>query len=180
MSTQSPHRRPSKGQPNPQNKDKPTVPHHELRHSTSHVLAQAVLKVFPDAKLGIGPPIEDGFYYDFELPRPLTPEDLPILEKHMKSIIKEAQLFIHSNKTKDEALKLMTDMNQTYKVQLIEDLGFDEFSFYENGPFLDLCKGPHIKSTSEITAFKLLKIAGAYWKGSEKNPMLQRIYGTAF
>ena len=155
-------------------------PIEKIRHSASHVLAQAVLQLFPAAKLGIGPAIEEGFYYDFDLPRPLNPEDLEDLEKRMIKIIREKQVFRQFDRPKTDALEMMKERNQTYKLELIEDLGFDQFSFYENGPFLDLCRGPHVENTSEIGAVKLMKVAGAYWRGSEKNPMLQRIYGTAF
>ncbi len=151
-----------------------------LRHSTSHVLAQAVLKKYPNAKLGIGPAIDDGFYYDFDLESPLTDSDLEEIESIMQDIIKENQTFTHFSLSKTEALSRLKKTNQTYKCELIDDLNLDNFSFYENGPFVDLCKGPHIKNTSSIHAFKLLKVSGAYWRGSEKNKMLQRIYGTAF
>tara|TARA_B100000427_G_scaffold92742_2_gene76546 strand:- start:12716 stop:14458 length:1743 start_codon:yes stop_codon:yes gene_type:complete len=151
-----------------------------LRHSTSHVLAQAVLKLFPTAKLGIGPSISDGFYYDFDLDVPITEEDLEKLELIMTQIIDENQLFSHFSLGKAESLKRLQQSNQPYKCELVNDLQLNDYLFYENGPFIDLCKGPHIQSTKEIKAFKLLKVSGAYWKGSEKNKMLQRIYGTAF
>ena len=151
-----------------------------LRHSTSHVLAQAVLKLFPTAKLGIGPAISDGFYYDFDLDTPITEEDLINLESIMLDIINEKQSFSQFSLNKTAALKTLQDSKQHYKCELIEDLQLDDYSFYENGPFVDLCKGPHIQNTREIKAFKLLKVSGAYWKGSEQNKMLQRIYGTAF
>ncbi|MGE4169503.1 MAG: threonine--tRNA ligase [Candidatus Margulisiibacteriota bacterium] len=152
----------------------------EIRHSASHVLAQAVLNVFPDAKLAIGPAIDDGFYYDFDLPRSLTPEDLTVLEDKMKQIIAEHQTFKQYDLPADQAKELMESRHQSYKLELINDLQLPSYSFYENGPFLDLCKGPHVNNTESIGAVKLLKVAGAYWKGSEKNKMLQRIYGTAF
>lgn len=151
-----------------------------IRHSASHVLAQAVLKLFPDAKLGIGPAIDEGFYYDFELPRPLSGDDLTQLEDLMKAIIKESQTFRYFTVPRNEAEKLMAQKNQPYKLEIIRDLDLPEYSFYENGPFVDLCRGPHVKNTAEIGTVKLLKISGAYWRGSEKNKMLQRIYGTAF
>ena len=151
-----------------------------LRHSASHVLAQAVLQMFPDAKLGIGPAIEDGFYYDFDLPRTLIPEDLPILEEKMRKIIK-ANLEIKQEKlSQKKALEFLKKIKQPYKLELAKEIPDKELSFYRQGDFVDLCAGPHIDSTGEIKAFKLLKIAGAYWRGSEKKPMLQRIYGTAF
>ena len=151
-----------------------------LRHSTSHVLAQAVLKLFPSAKLGIGPAISDGFYYDFDLDTPITEDDLSKLESIMHDIVNEGQSFAHFTLDKKTSLKKLQESNQTYKCELIQDLQLDTYSFYENGPFTDLCKGPHIENTNQIKAFKLLKVSGAYWKGSEANKMLQRIYGTAF
>ncbi len=155
------------------------------RHSLSHILAQAVLDMFPEAKLGIGPNIESGFYYDFELPRTLIPEDLPILEKKMKHIIKQNQAFEQYSEPIDESVKLLKATKQDYKVEMAADLkekGEKEASFYKNGQFVDMCKGPHVESTGQIElgTFKLDKIAGAYWKGDEKRPMLQRIYGLAF
>ena len=151
-----------------------------IRHSASHVLAEAVLSVFPNAKFGIGPAIEDGFYYDFQLPRNLTPEDLPALEAKMVEIVKADEPFIRTEVSKEEALRLFAA--QPYKLELIRELPGDTVTVYKQGTFTDLCRGPHVKSTREITfnAFKLEKIAGAYWRGSEKNPMLQRIYGLAF
>ena len=152
---------------------------HTLRHSTAHVMAEAVLQMFPDAKFAIGPSIDDGFYYDFDLPRPLTSEDLPKIEKAMKKIIKSNQKFERAELSRDEALEKFSD--QPYKVELIEELPEDEtISTYTQGKFCDLCRGPHVEKTKEIRAFKLLSIAGAYWRGDEKRPMLQRIYGTAF
>lgn len=151
-----------------------------LRHSAAHVLAQAVMRKFPDAKLGIGPAIKDGFYYDFDLPESLTEDDFPELEASMGEIIKEAQSFHVFSLKKHEALNLMIKKNQPYKQELIESLDESEYSFYENGQFLDLCKGPHCSVTSDIPVFKLLRVSGAYWRGSEKNKMLQRIYGTVF
>lgn len=152
----------------------------ERRHSASHVLAQAVLALFPDAKLGIGPAIDDGFYYDFELDRPLTPLDLNKLEKRMKRIIQEKQEFTQFNLNRTETEKRLQDSKQNYKLELVNDLNLDTYSFFENGPFVDMCRGPHVQNTGEIGVVKLMKVAGAYWKGSEKNAMLQRIYGTAF
>lgn len=156
-----------------------------LRHSCAHILAQAVLEWFPEAKLGIGPVIADGFYYDFELPRTLVPEDLPILEKKMKEVIKKNYSFEKKLLETKKAIKFYKKLNQPYKVELIRDLekeGAKRVSLYKDGDFVDLCRGPHLDSTGEINpkAFKLTKIAGAYWKGDEKNPMLQRIYGVAF
>lgn len=150
------------------------------RHSASHVLAQAVLQIFPDAKLGIGPSIDDGFYYDFELPSALSEEDLIDIEARMTAIIAENQPFSVSTKSHAEAIDLMTKRQQPFKLEIMTDLNLPDYSFYENGPFLDLCKGPHVSHTGEIGVVKLLKVSGAYWRGSEKNPMLTRIYGTAF
>ena len=151
-----------------------------LRHSTAHVLAQAVLKKFPKAKLGIGPAINEGFYYDFDLQNSITEDDLKDIEQIMQNIINEKQEFKQFNLPKHETIKTLTDTNQHYKLELVDDLNLNDYSFYQNGPFIDLCKGPHISQTNQIKAFKLLKVSGAYWRGSEKNKMLQRIYGTAF
>ncbi|PIQ73943.1 MAG: threonine--tRNA ligase, partial [Candidatus Portnoybacteria bacterium CG11_big_fil_rev_8_21_14_0_20_44_10] len=167
-----------------------------LRHSTAHLLAVAVLRMFPEAKLGIGPAIEDGFYYDFDLPRTLIPEDLPILEDKMRAIIKENYAFEKQEIDAKKAAELFKKAKQTYKVELIKDIQKtlegtkslqgdlvpNKITIYKTGSFVDLCAGPHLDSTGEIKAdaLKLLKIAGAYWRGDEKNKMLQRIYGTAF
>ncbi len=152
----------------------------EQRHSASHVLAQAVLTLFPEAKLGIGPAIDDGFYYDFELPRALTPLDLQKIEKRMKTIIQEKQPFKQYDLNRSQTEKKLKEVDQKFKLELVDGLNLDTYSFYENGTFVDLCRGPHVEHTGQIGVVKLLKVAGAYWKGSEKNPMLQRIYGTAF
>ncbi len=152
-----------------------------LRHSLAHVMAQAVLELFPDAKLGIGPAIEDGFYYDFLLPRPLTPEDLKEIETIMRRSIKEKHDFIREEITREQALEMFKD--QPFKIELINDLPPDEtISIYRHDGFVDLCRGPHVSNTGDIPpkAFKLLEVSGAYWRGNEKNPQLQRIYGTAF
>jgi threonyl-tRNA synthetase len=149
-----------------------------MRHSASHVMAEAVLSIFPDARFAIGPAIEDGFYYDFDLPRALTPEDLPIIEKKMGEIIKANLPFKHREISKSEARKLFA--SQPYKLELIEEIADDKVGVYEQGNFIDLCRGPHVGTTGEINAFKLTSIAGAYWRGDEHNPMLQRIYGLAF
>ncbi len=151
-----------------------------LRHSTSHIMAQAVLELFPGVKLGIGPAIEDGFYYDFDMPEQLTPEDLSKIEKKMKEIIKANQKFERVEMKREEAIKLMEEKGEKYKVELLGDIKDEKVSLYKNGDFIDLCRGPHIDSTEKIKAFKLLSIAGAYWHGIEGNPMLQRIYGTTF
>ncbi|MFA6417770.1 MAG: threonine--tRNA ligase [Candidatus Margulisiibacteriota bacterium] len=151
-----------------------------LRHSTSHLLAQAVMEIFPGVKLGIGPSTEDGFYYDFDLPQAITPEDLPKIEKAMKDICKKNQKFERQEVSKDEALRLFEEKGEKYKVEIIKDLETDKVTLYRNGDFVDLCRGPHVDFTGRIKAFKLLSIAGAYWRGIETNPMMQRIYGTAF
>jgi len=149
-----------------------------MRHSASHVMAEAVQSLFPDAKFGIGPATETGFYYDFELPRSLTPDDLGIIEKKMKESIKAKAPFVREEISKEEALKLFE--SQPYKIELINDLEDDTISIYRHGNFTDLCRGPHLETTKGIKAIKLLSIAGAYWRGDENRPMLQRIYGTAF
>jgi threonyl-tRNA synthetase len=149
-----------------------------MRHSVSHVMAEAVLSMFPDAKFAIGPAIEDGFYYDFDLSRPLTPEDLPVIEKKMGEIVKANLPFKRREITKAEAKKLFA--GQPYKLELLEDIQDDKVGVYEQGKFVDLCRGPHVNTTGEIKAFKLTSIAGAYWRGDEHNVMLQRIYGIAF
>ena len=152
-----------------------------IRHTASHVLAQAVKRLYPETKLAIGPAIDDGFYYDFDREGGFTPEDLEKLEAEMKKIIKENIPLKPFVLPRDEAIKLMQEKGEPYKVELIEDLPEEEtISFYQQGDFVDLCAGPHILYTKGIKAFKLTSIAGAYWRGSEKNKMLTRIYGTAF
>ncbi len=149
-----------------------------LRHSTAHVMAEAVQSIFPDAKFGIGPAIESGFYYDFDLPRSLNPEDLKIIESKMNEIIAQNLPFIKQEVTKEEARRLFAA--QPYKLELIDEIQDEKVSLYQQGSFVDLCRGPHLGSTGEIKAFKLVSIAGAYWRGDEHRPMLQRIYGVAF
>jgi threonyl-tRNA synthetase len=152
-----------------------------MRHTASHVLAQAVLELFPEAKLAIGPPIDDGFYYDFDLPRSLTPEDLEKIEKTMRKIVKEDLPLTRSEKPRGDARSYVEQRGQPYKVELIDDLPEGEtISFYTQGSFTDLCRGPHVESTGKIGAFKLDKIAGAYWRGDEKRQQLQRIYGILY
>ena len=154
---------------------------HVLRHTASHVLASAVKNLFPDAKLAIGPAIENGFYYDFDVKEPFTPEDLQKLEKEMARIIKKNDREERFTLPRDEAIRLMEERGEPYKVELINDLPEDAaLSFYRQGDFVDLCAGPHVPSTGRVKAFALTSLAGAYWRGSEKNKMLQRIYGTAF
>ncbi|OGS44297.1 MAG: threonine--tRNA ligase [Elusimicrobia bacterium RIFOXYD2_FULL_34_15] len=151
-----------------------------LRHSTSHVMAQAVCELFPDTKLAIGPAIEDGFYYDFDTQNTFTPADLPKIEEKMKQIVKGHHKFIRTEMSKNDAIEFFKKKNESYKVELINDIPYEKVSLYQHDTFIDLCRGPHLESTKEIRYFKLLSIAGAYWRGSEKNKMLQRIYGTVF
>jgi threonyl-tRNA synthetase len=151
-----------------------------LRHSTSHVMAAAVRRLFPEVKVAIGPSIENGFYYDFERATPFVPEDLERIEKEMAAIVKENVLFTRRIMKKDEAIAFFKEKGETYKVELISEIPDETVSIYETGDFIDLCRGPHIHSSGRIKVFKLLSIAGAYWRGDEKNQMLQRIYGTAF
>jgi threonyl-tRNA synthetase len=150
------------------------------RHSTSHIMAHAVKDLFPDARLAIGPATEDGFYYDFDINRPLTPEDLSRIEKRMAEIIKDDKPFNRKVLKREEAIDLFKKAGEGYKVELLGEIMDDEVSLYEEGGFVDLCRGPHVPSAGAIRSFKLLSIAGAYWRGDEKNKMLQRIYGTAF
>ena len=154
-----------------------------LRHSTAHVMAQAVCELFPGAKYAIGPAIEDGFYYDFDIGRPFTPDDLEAIEAKMREIIEQDQAFERREMGREEALQRFAD--QPFKKEIIENVDESEgagevISVYENGGWADLCRGPHVVSTRRIPAFKLMRVAGAYWRGDERNPMLQRIYGTAF
>jgi len=151
-----------------------------LRHSCSHIMADAVKQLYPKAKLGIGPAIDDGFYYDFDMAEPIKPEDLPKIEEVMKKIIKENREFVRQEVSKKQALSVFEKLGENYKLELIDRLKGPKVSVYRHGNFVDLCKGPHLKSTGEVKAFKLLSVAGAYWHGIETNPMLQRIYGTAF
>jgi len=152
-----------------------------FRHTASHILAQAVKRLYPSVKLAIGPAIESGFYYDFDTETPFGEEELKVIEKEMKKIIKENLDIEYFELPREEALALMKEKEETYKVELIEDLPADEvISFYRQGEFVDLCAGPHLMKTKAIKAFKLLSAAGAYWRGSEKNKMLTRVYGTAF
>ena len=151
------------------------------RHTSSHIMAQAVKRIYPEAKLAIGPAIENGFYYDFDIEKTFSPQDLENIEKEMAKIIKEDLPLERFTLPKEEAVKYMNDVNETYKVELIKDLPEgEEISFYKQGDFIDLCAGPHLPSTGKVKAIKLLSIAGAYWRGNENNKMLQRIYGTSF
>ena len=151
-----------------------------LRHSTSHVMAMAVKGLFPGVKVTIGPAIENGFYYDFDYERPFREEDLPLIEEKMKEIIKADLPFAREEMSSSEAVELFRNDGEDYKVELIEDLGEERVSLYTQGNFTDLCRGPHLPSTEKIKAFKLTKVAGAYWRGDEKRAMLSRIYGVAF
>ncbi len=152
-----------------------------FRHTTSHIMAQAIKRLFPEVKLAIGPSIEDGFYYDIDSDEPITAEDLPKIEAEMKKIVKENLAITRFTKPRAEAIEFFKEKNEPYKVELIEDLPEDsEISFYQQGVFVDLCAGPHLMTTKPVKAFKLTSLAGAYWRGSEKNKMLTRIYGTSY
>ncbi len=149
-------------------------------HTASHILAQAVTELFPEAKLAIGPAIAAGFYYDFDVPEPFTPEDLKRIEKQMFKIVNKNLPLEHETWSREKALDFFKQNNQPYKIELIENLDDEQLSIYKQADFIDLCKGPHLPSTGAVKAVKLLSIAGAYWRGDENNQMLQRIYGTAF
>jgi len=151
-----------------------------MRHSASHVMATAVKRIFPDAKLAIGPAIDDGFYYDFDLPRPLTPEDLSGIEAEMKKVARENVPFEREEMPSDRAAAFFRDRGEPYKVELIERIGEPTVSLYRSAEFVDLCRGPHVPSSKAIGAFRLMHTAGAYWEGDSRRPMLQRIYGTAW
>lgn len=151
-----------------------------LRHSSAHIMAQAVKELFPEVKVTIGPSIEDGFYYDFDTFRPFTPEDLERIETRMKEIVKSRLPFRRKVMSRDEAVRYFEETGETYKVELINAIDAEEVSLYSQGEFTDLCRGPHIPNSGVVKAFKLMKVAGAYWRGDERNRMLQRIYGTAF
>src|ERR1051325_7313359 len=149
-----------------------------MRHSIAHIMAESVVSIFPDAKVGVGPTIEHGFYYDFDLPRPLTPEDLGTIEARMRDRVASDVPFEHREVPKAEALEIFAQ--QPYKLEIIEAITDDTVRLYRQGDFTDLCRGPHIERTGQVKAFKLLNVAGAYWRGDEHRPMLQRIYGAAF
>jgi len=151
-----------------------------LRHSASHIMATAVKRIFPNTKLAIGPAIEDGFYYDFDSPKPFTETDLKNIANEMIKIVKENVPFIRLDIPKKEAIETMKKANEDYKLEILSDIKDSQVSLYKNGDFIDLCRGPHIPSTGMLKAFKLLNTTGAYWRGDERNKMLQRIYGTAF
>jgi len=149
-----------------------------MRHSAAHIMAEAVTEMFPDARIGIGPPIDTGFYYDFELPRTLTLDDLPLIEEKMRNRIESDVPFEPSLITKDEARERFAD--QPYKLELIGEIPDEKVGLYQQGDFADLCQGPHVERTGQVPEFKLMSVAGAYWRGDEKNPMLQRVYGALF
>ncbi len=152
-----------------------------LRHSSAHLMAQAVKRLYKDVKLGVGPVIESGFYYDIDMPESLTPEDLPLIEKEMKKIINENLPIIRKEVSRAEAIQIYKEIGDEYKIELVEAIPEDEtVTMYEQGEFFDLCRGVHVPSTGKLREFKLLSIAGAYWRGDSDNKMLQRIYGTAF
>ena len=151
-----------------------------LRHSCSHVMAQAVKQLFPDVKLAIGPAIEDGFYYDFHKPEPFTTEDLELIEGRMSEIIAKDLPFVREEMPREAAVRFFEERGEPFKVEILKGIDAPTVSLYRQGDFVDLCRGPHVPSTGHIKAFKLLSCSGAYWRGSEKNPMLQRIYGTAW
>jgi threonyl-tRNA synthetase len=156
------------------------TPLQRMRHSAAHVMAEAIQAIFPDAKFAIGPAIEDGFYYDMELPRTLTPDDFPAIEARMAESVAHKYPFVQSRWPREQALAYFREKHQPYKVEIIESLPDAEVGIYQQGPFLDLCRGPHVENTGQIGPFKLMRVAGAYWRGDEKRPMLQRLYGTAW
>ncbi len=162
------------------NKDSINFDLETLRHSASHILASAVVELYPGTKLGIGPAIEDGFYYDFDLPIKISEDDLPKIEEKMSEIVKKNYKFIKQEISKEEAIEFFKQKNETYKLELINEISDNKVSIYTHNNFTDLCRGPHIESTAQLKYFKLLSVSGAYWRGNEKNPQLTRIYGTAF
>jgi threonyl-tRNA synthetase len=151
-----------------------------LRHSTSHVMAQAVKRLFPDVRVAIGPAIEDGFYYDFARAEPFTPDDLEKIETVMRDIARADLPFERREMSRAEAIAFFRERGEPYKVEILEGIPADRVSLYSQGDFVDLCRGPHVARTGQIKVFKLLSSSGAYWRGDEKNAMLQRIYGTAW
>ena len=161
--------------------DKDPVALEVIRHSTAHLLAQAVKSLFPTAQVTIGPVIEDGFYYDFAFGRAFTPEDLVRIEEKMHEIAQQDLIVTRSVISREEAIKFFRGIGEEYKAKIIEDIQEGEIlSIYQQGDFIDLCRGPHVSTTGKLKAFKLTKLAGAYWRGDSKNEMLQRIYGTAW
>ncbi len=166
----------SKDRHNSDSRDEMTT----LRHSASHILAQAVKELYPEVKLGIGPAIADGFYYDFDKQAPFTPEDLAKIEERMHRIVEADLPFLKSVVSGKDAVEIFSELGEPYKLELLKDMEDSEVTIYRQGNFTDLCRGPHLAATGELRVFKLLSVAGAYWRGNENNPMLQRIYGTAF
>ena len=152
---------------------------YRMRHSAAHIMAEAVLEMFPEAKFAIGPPIDNGFYYDFELPRPLTPEDLPQIEERMRARM-SSDVAVRAQRDVEAPRRCKQFASQPFKVELIEGIADEKVSLYQQGDFLDLCEGPHVERTAQVPPFKLTNVAGAYWRGDEKRPMLQRIYGAMF
>ena len=152
-----------------------------LRHSTAHLLAQATQRLFPDTQVTIGPVVDNGFYYDFARKTPFTPEDLEKIEAEMKKIVAEGLPVQRSVMSRDDAVAFFRDKGEIYKAEIIESIpANEELSLYAQGEFIDLCRGPHVPSTDKLRAFKLMKVAGAYWRGDHRNEMLQRVYGTAW
>ena len=152
-----------------------------IRHSTSHLMAQAVKQLFPTAQVTIGPVIDDGFYYDFSYPEGFTPEDLTRIEKRMQELVKQNIPIVREEISREAGIEKFRDMGEAYKAEILEDIPKGEtLSLYGQGDFIDLCRGPHVPSTGKLKAFKLMKLAGAYWRGNSDNDMLQRVYGTAW
>ncbi|MFZ2413254.1 MAG: hypothetical protein WAW16_03465, partial [Candidatus Cryosericum sp.] len=151
-----------------------------LRHSTSHIMAEAIKELYPDSKLAIGPSIDNGFYYDIDMSKTLSPDDLAVIEQRMREIAERSEHFTRQDKPIAEAIEFFRERGDQYKVEILSEIPATTVSLYTQGSFTDLCRGPHIPSTSYLKHFKLLSIAGAYWRGDEKNKILQRIYGTAF
>ena len=151
-----------------------------MRHSAAHLMAEAVRNLFPGVKVAIGPAIESGFYYDFGVPEPFTPEDLAKIETHMAELTAQDLPFRRDDMSREQAINYFRSEGEAYKVELLEEIPQEKVSLYQQGNFIDLCRGPHIPSTGFIKAFKLTATSGAYWRGDERRPMLQRIYGTAF
>jgi threonyl-tRNA synthetase len=156
------------------------TPLQRMRHSAAHVMAEAIQELFPGVKFAIGPSIEDGFYYDMELPRPLSPDDFPVIEERMRQSVAANHPFVQTKWSRAKALKYFREKDQPYKIEIIENLPDAQVGIYQQGPFLDLCRGPHLESTGQIGPFKLMRVAGAYWRGDEHRQMLTRVYGTAW
>ncbi|MGD0828213.1 MAG: threonine--tRNA ligase, partial [Desulfobaccales bacterium] len=151
-----------------------------MRHSAAHIMAEAVRHLFPVARVAIGPAIENGFYYDFEVPEPFTPEDLEKIEGRMRELVAQDQPFVRGQEPREQAIETFKAQGEIYKVELLQEIPQEKVSLYRQGDFIDLCRGPHLPSTGYLKAFKLTTSSGAYWRGDERRPMLQRIYGTAF